>query len=179
LTGTLCGFPLGLGYFVDLFKNRVEAYVRRMVAKTKPKKIIVCMIYYLDEKGGGSWADGALSALMYVTTHPMFLHSHLPLRYNAYPEKLQLMIKKVFELATSKISIPGTEVVPFPLFEVLDGKNTDDYCQRVEPSPLGGEKMAKALMDAVLGDEDEAGADAVAIGPGGALLASSQPRSLT
>jgi hypothetical protein len=64
LTGTLCGFPLGLGYFVDLFKNRVEAYVRRMVSKSKPKKLIICMIYYLDEKGGGSWADGALSALM-------------------------------------------------------------------------------------------------------------------
>ena len=61
------------------------------------------------------------------------------------------MIKKVFELGTSRIKIPGTEVVPFPLFEVLDGKDTNDYLQRVEPSPQGGAKMARALMDCVIG----------------------------
>jgi hypothetical protein len=103
-------------------------------------------------------------------------------RYNAYPEKLQLMIKTVFKLATSKISIPGTAVVAFPLFEVLNGKNTDDYCQRVEPSPSGGEKMAKALLDAVLGEAGDTsgddGTDILAVGPDGALLATSQPRSL-
>ena len=65
------------------------------------------------------------------------------------------MIKKVFELGTSRIKIPGTEVVPFPLFEVLDGKDTNDYLQRVEPSPQGGRKMAKALMEAVLAAEGE------------------------
>ena len=113
--------PLGFGYFVDLFKNRVGNYVRQLVSKTKPKKVIVCMIYYLDEEQNGSWADGALSAMC----------------YNCNPGKLQCAIRKVFEHATSKISIPGTEVVGFPLFEVLDGKNTRDYHERVEPSPEG------------------------------------------
>ena len=37
------------------------------------------------------------------------------------------------------------------LFEVLDGTETADYVQRVEPSPQGGAKMARALMDAVVG----------------------------
>lgn len=46
-----------------------------------------------------------------------------------------------------KISIPGTEVIPLPLFNVLDGKNTDDYVARVEPSPQGGRKMAEYLLD--------------------------------
>lgn len=58
---------------------------------------------------------------------------------------------RVFALATSQIRIKGTEVVPFPLFRVLDGSDTRDYVERVEPSPQGGAKMARALMDAVLG----------------------------
>lgn len=121
----------------DMFKNRVGNYVRRLVSKTKPKKVVICMIYYLDEQSGGSWADGALAVMC----------------YNWNPGKLQCAIRKVFELATSQIRIEGTEVVGFPLFEVLDGKNTHDYHQRVEPSPSGGEKMAAALMDVVLRSE--------------------------
>mmetsp|Transcript_19313 Transcript_19313/g.27198 ORF Transcript_19313/g.27198 Transcript_19313/m.27198 type:complete len:245 (-) Transcript_19313:892-1626(-) len=50
-------FPPGLGHFLNLFKCKVENYVKRIIAKTKPKLVIVCMIYYLDEKPGGSWAD--------------------------------------------------------------------------------------------------------------------------
>lgn len=134
ISSLLCGWPLGFGYFVDLFKNRVGNYVRRLVSKTKPKKVVICMIYYLDEHAGGSWADGALSLMC----------------YNWNPGKLQCAIRKVFELATTQIKIEGTEVVGFPLFEVLDGKNRDDYHQRVEPSPEGGAKMAAALMDVVL-----------------------------
>ena len=53
----------GLGYFVDLFKNRVSAYTANLVSKTKPKLVVVCMIYYLDVEGRGSWADATLSAL--------------------------------------------------------------------------------------------------------------------
>ena len=34
------------------------------------------------------------------------------------------MIRKIFEDATSKIKIQGTEVVPIPLYEVLNGKDT-------------------------------------------------------
>ena len=71
--------------------------------------------------------------------------------YDCAPSRLQAGIRKVFELATSRIRIPGVEVVPFPLFEVLDGSDTRDYVQRVEPSPQGGKKMAKALMDAIYG----------------------------
>ena len=46
-----------------------------------------------------------------------------------------------------------------PLFEVLDGSDTRDYVQRVEPSPQGGRKMAVALMDVIYGragtDDDD------------------------
>jgi hypothetical protein len=32
-----------------------------VVAKNRPKRILLCMIYYLDEQPGGSWADHVLS----------------------------------------------------------------------------------------------------------------------
>lgn len=134
LTGTLCGWPPGLGYFVDLFKNRVQNYVSSLVSKRKPKKVVICMIYFPDEDGAGSWADGALGCMC----------------YNSNPSKLQSAIRAVFRLATSRISIPGTEVIPFPLYEVLNGSDTEDYLQRVEPSPEGGRKMAAAFADAIL-----------------------------
>lgn len=133
----LLSWPLGFGYFVDLFKNRVENYVRRLVSKRKPGRVVVCMIYYPDESGRGSWADPALRCM----------------GYNCAPARLQCAIQKIFQLATSRIRIPGTEVLPFALHEVLDGRDTNDYVQRVEPSPAGGHKMAQALMDAILGDK--------------------------
>lgn len=61
----------------------------------------------------------------------------------------------MFESATGQIQLEGTEVVPFALFKVLDGKTPSDYLQRVEPSPSGGAKMAQALMGAALGEEEE------------------------
>ena len=134
LVGTLCGFPLGVGYFVDLFKNRVENYIKRLVGKRKPKKVLACMLYYPDQVGRGGWADCALSAL----------------GYNLAPAKLETLIRTVFRLATSQIRIAGTEVVGVPLFKAMDGKDTSDYCERVEPSPSGGAKMAELLIETII-----------------------------
>lgn len=130
------GYAPGFGYFVDFFHRRVQKYVCQLVAKRKPKKILVCMIYYLDEVAGGSWADHTLKAL----------------GYDANPGKLQLIIRTIFEAVKQRgFHIPGVqEVVPFPLFRVLDGKTRADYVQRVEPSVAGGQKMAKAFLDELL-----------------------------
>jgi hypothetical protein len=49
----------------------------------------------------------------------------------------------------STIRIPGTEVIHVPLFHVLDGKKSDEYVARVEPSALGGHKMAEFLLDTI------------------------------
>jgi len=59
---------------------------------------------------------------------------------------LQTMIRKMFEVATSTIRIEGTEIIPIPLYEVLDGTHTQDYTQRVEPSASGGRKMAELIL---------------------------------
>merc|ERR1712079_900268 len=125
-------WPPGLGYFADLFGNAVRNYILRLLGPVRPKKVIVCMTYFLDESGS-SWANHALNAL----------------DYNNNPARLQEAIRAVFRLATRHIRIHGAEVVAFPLFEVLDGKTSTDYVARVEPSPSGGKKMAEALMDVI------------------------------
>lgn len=94
ISSVLCGCPLGFPYMVDMFKNRVGNYVRRLVSETKPKKVVICMIYYLDEKATGGWADCALKCLC----------------YDACPDRLQAGIEAAYYQGTSKIKIDGTEV---------------------------------------------------------------------
>jgi lysophospholipase L1-like esterase len=137
----VCGCPCGFGYAVDLFGNRVQNYVRRLVARTKPKKVLVCTIYYPREKraargtedAAASWADPALRAL----------------GYDADPRSTRALIRAVHAHATSRITVPGVPVVPVPLFEVLDPRDARDYEQRVEPSAAGGRKMARAIAAAI------------------------------
>ena len=136
-TLTACPAPC-MGYFYHMFQTRVQAYVNNLTSgEERPGTIIVCMIYYLDEAATGSWADGMLGCL----------------GYNSNPKKLQMMIRRVFEEAVSKIKVDGAEVIPFPLFKVLDGKTSSDYRERVEPSPEGGRKIADALLDVIEGGE--------------------------
>jgi len=104
-----------------------------LTAKTKPAKILVCMIYYPDETVSPGWANKALGFL----------------GYNKNPAKLQTMIRKAFSDATSTVTVPGSQVIPVPLFHALDGKNTKDYVERVEPSVTGGSKMAELFLDII------------------------------
>ena len=62
------GLAPGFGYFVKLFHGKIQDIIRRVVAKRKPKMVLVCMIYFLDELAGGSWADHTLASLGYVYT---------------------------------------------------------------------------------------------------------------
>merc|ERR1712046_316217 len=116
-----------------MFKNKIAVYIEKLIAKRKPKLVIVCMLYYLDEQSNGSWADKVLRLL----------------GYDDNPAKLKAVIKRVYELGICAIQIPGVKVVPFPLFQVLDGTDPEDYIQRVEPSVRGGRRMAGALVPAV------------------------------
>jgi hypothetical protein len=131
--------PPCAGYFHHLFGMRVQKYVERLVSKTKPSKVLVCMIYNPDEYPHPGWASPVLGIL----------------GYNRNPAKLQALIRNAFEQAVSSIHIPGTRVIPVPLFAVLDGKNTSDYVQRVEPSPSGGRKMAQYIWSLIVNDDDD------------------------
>ena len=86
-----------------------------MGSKTKPKWVLVCMIYYLDETPTPSWSRTALKAL----------------GYDDDPERLQYLIRKMYMDAISKIKIPGTSIIPVPLFDILDGKDSGDYVDQV------------------------------------------------
>lgn len=125
----------GFRYFERMFHRQTEQLVSQVVAKRKPHTVLVCMLYFLDMQAGGSWADPTLQAM----------------GYNSQPQKLQLIIKTLFEAIRDKgFTIPGMDasrVKPFGLFNVLDGTNTEDYEQRVEPSVSGGRKMADAFLD--------------------------------
>ena len=68
------------------------------------------------------------------------------LGYDNKPEIVQNLIKTIFELATKKVRVEGTEVIPFPMFHVLNGTETNLYAQRVEPSCEGGMKLAQSLL---------------------------------
>jgi hypothetical protein len=133
LLSCACAGPPCLGYLRHMFGTRIQHYIEKLTSKTKPAKVLVCMIYYPDEANNPAWAGAALGAL----------------GYNKNPVKLQAIIAKGFQEAISMIHIPGTRVIPVPLFRVLDGKNTNDYVQRVEPSAEGGRKMAEFLMDII------------------------------
>merc|ERR1712187_933554 len=128
------GKASGQGHFHSLFHTETKRYVEKLIAKTKPRRVIICTLYFLDEAQTGSWADAVLGHL----------------GYNDDPARLQAAIRHVFHTATSTIQIEGVEVVPVPLFHALDGRTSSDYVSRVEPSVTGGEKMTRLLADAVL-----------------------------
>ncbi len=127
----------GSSHFLNMFKNQIRDYLVRLIGPRSPKKIIVCCIYYPDENISGSWADTTLSYL----------------GYNNDPSKLQASINMIFKEAISKIHLHGVEVVPFALYNCLNSKDSKDYIMRVEPSNIGGEKMAKGLFDVIKGSK--------------------------
>lgn len=124
----------GMNYFIDIFKNKSKDYILKLIGDKRPKKIIVCMIYYPDQKMTGGWADRTLNGL----------------GYNTDPKKLQAAINQIFIHGTSNIKINGSKVIPFPMHKILNGKNTDDYIQRVEPSSQGGFKLAQGFVKCCL-----------------------------
>ena len=191
-----------MSHFLDLFSRRVGNFISYLVEKKKPKKVVVCMIYYpckkrkqiqqkekekekgekeeekeeeQDEGGEGGWADGVLEALKYET----------------FPQKLQKTIDLVYENGTKKVKIPGYNckkggegwwgrlwgekeekgkgkegekegegegegrregegvVIPVALSDALDWRKGAHYDKRVEPSVLGGKRMAQHFFNVI------------------------------
>jgi hypothetical protein len=126
-----------LQYFRKLYGTKVEEYITKMTAKTKPRAVIVCMIYYplemkFEQK---SWADWNLKLL----------------GYGSFPEQLQAATRSMYRIATKQIKVNGTEIVPFAMYDVLNGQHAEDYVERVEPSEEGGRKMAVKFTEVLNG----------------------------
>ena len=152
------GTARGLAHFIDLFQAQYGDYIRRLCINS-PSLVIVCMVYFPQHAlpGATSWADTSLALLGYTRS----------------PETLQRIMRAVFVHAVSKIAppTPATRIQPLALFDVLDASSPEDYVQRVEPSALGGEKMARAILRAML-QSQEGGA------PGSLPQGAGQPPAL-
>jgi len=127
-------------YFVDLFKNKVQTYLCQLTSRQRPNKILICMIYFPcivpDDR---SWSRQLLRHC----------------GYDRNPAHLQTMIRALFEHATRQIVVPDCEVIPIPLFDVLDATDPTHYVQRVEPSCKGGELMANVFVQHALDAENK------------------------
>lgn len=44
------------------------------------------------------------------------------------------------------LTLLDTMVVPYPMFQSMNGKDTTDYTSRVEPSVTGGSKLAADIF---------------------------------
>ena len=136
------GLAPGTAHFIRMFREATVAFVRKLIGKSKPKRVVVCTLYFLDVTPGGSWADATLARL----------------GYDRNPSKLQEAIRMIHALAHSTIrDIEGVEVVPIAFFKQMDGTDPADYAQRVEPSIQGGEKMGKQIAEAVFEQRPEHG----------------------
>lgn len=124
------GSAWGFDYFVNFFRDEIQSYIYKLISKNKPSTIVICMLYYPDEKKSGGWADQVLAHLS----------------YNHDPSKLQEAVYKIYEKAICEIKIDGVDLIYLPWSKVLDGKDTNDYVERVEPSSNGSEKMASYFV---------------------------------
>ena len=134
--GLADGSAWGMAHCVRLFRDDVEAYVARLCAHALPSLVVVLFPYFPHEARTGSWADAALGVM----------------GYDCAPRRLQAVMRAVFARATRAVRAPGgVRVVPLALFDVLDAAPASrDYVARVEPSARGGEKMADAIIGAIV-----------------------------
>lgn len=132
LVATYLGAGWGEKALYSLFVTELEEYVRKLVRRCKPRLVVLCALYYLDEEPVQSWAGVTLKVL----------------GYNHRPERVQRVIQWVAEVM-GRVHVEGVRVVVAPLFEALDGKDSGDYVARVEPSEEGGRKLAKFLLEIV------------------------------
>ena len=125
------GRAWGLRYLVRLFRDGLRTYLGHVLGDCPVAAVLVCCVYYPSLGGGGtSWADPALRVL----------------GYDHDPTRLQSVLREIFERAVSDVRVPGIPVVPVPLFEFLDPGCPADYVARVEPSVVGGRKLAEGIL---------------------------------
>mmetsp|Transcript_13718 Transcript_13718/g.28161 ORF Transcript_13718/g.28161 Transcript_13718/m.28161 type:complete len:341 (+) Transcript_13718:425-1447(+) len=121
----------GMRGILHVFLDQVQQYVDQIISKTKPKKVVVCSLYFLLESSDDSWASLPLRIL----------------RYNHRPEILKELIRAVHRQVNQRISFDGTVVRVCPLFDAMNSQDPADYVARVEPSVEGGRKIAELILD--------------------------------
>ena len=166
LIGALCassisslesGTAWGLNTLIKLFRDDMQTYINALYdAGARPSAIIV-LFPYLPERAGphtqSSWADFSLKLL----------------GYDSAPEKLERVMRAVYQRATCQLQPPPhsqtqthhTRIIPLALFDgVLDSASgSGDFIARVEPSAKGSAKIAQRLAEIIQRIENEKGAE--------------------
>lgn len=132
------GSAWGLGHFRSLFCDSLCGYVNSLTSKNKPMMFVPSVIYYPDENvKAQSWASPILKLI----------------GYNSNPRHVQAIIDRVFTevqlgVTPARVGIPS--VVPLALSAAMDGTKTEDYVARVEPSAVGGSKIANLFVSTIM-----------------------------
>merc|ERR1712224_445444 len=83
----------------SIYLDCAHSDLEQLISKTKPRRVIVCMLYFIDEDTSvDSWASMALSALGYNNL-PSLLQLLILISsgYNKDPSLLQLLIRTMYE----------------------------------------------------------------------------------
>lgn len=127
---TLINFKDYIPNIIELFTTKLNAYILELTSINKPKQIIVCGMYYPCIPVCESWANKVLNILQYDTQY----------------SKVHNIIDIIFNECICKLE----NVTPLKLSDVLDYTSTKDYVARVEPSAIGGAKIAQAIVNSIL-----------------------------
>lgn len=131
------GSAWGLDHFHSLLHEKYQEYLKNITSKCKPKLIVPCMIYHLDENPkSASWANLTLDMI----------------GYNKNPKHVQAIIHRLFVdcMVNNPLEVAGVRKIhPIELSRALDGTDPRDYDNRVEPSSQGGMKMASLISSEI------------------------------
>lgn len=106
---------------VTQFGSKLRAYIEKLVSKTKPSLLVVCMIYFSEIK------------------------NHIPNR-----TKQHAVIRQVYKHAVEENCVfKDITTAPLLLFNAIDGKESRRYKKNISPTQLGGEILSKAIWGVI------------------------------
>lgn len=147
----------GPGPLLSLFRSVAAASLSQLVvpgARPPPGRVLVCGLYYPATAAAATAAAAASAAAALSAGDAPPAPSgagwaDLPLRllqYDANPSAMQAVMRAVFRLGASAVTVAGVaDVVHVPLYERLDGTRGSKYVDRVELSARGGRVLAEVL----------------------------------
>jgi len=107
---------------LNIFNLHIPKYIKYLIGKNTPKKIIYLFPYFPCEVKGQCWS----SAINLIMIFKGFLKDTMR---NLYKD---MKLKE--------------NIIKLPLFKLFNPEKEEDYIQRLEPSILGGRKIASLIL---------------------------------
>lgn len=136
------GSAWGLDTMCKLCCVDVMGYFRALTSVRPAGLLIPAVIYYPDMNSNApSWANVVLKAI----------------GYNKDPKRVHAVIDRIFLKTQSRLGEKNADewmprvrrCVPVAMSRVLDGRCSEDYVARVEPSVQGGRKLASFFLQKI------------------------------